>query len=487
MKKLLVIGMASLFLGIGCSEKELIETSTEIEKDALILKEKTKNNREITLHQKAATVFNKILALDGVSKDLSLTVEKNAVKHSNTQFQGYVFEDHVMMRTDFVFEDDIIMLTNNSFEEKRFEVPADQVFEDHLILNVSPNIFEDNVAMLVEDFVTEDHVVLRVKTIKDDVLPSASIGIRDDILKGEKTFKNIFNSIYESLYPEDKFGLDYILDIYPNLFLSTNQSYFYSNNSSTFPLSNLSTQSTEICSGSSANSVNLTLIKDGESVLGNYYYRNNINSVVLKTSGGVTKAVYNGSGGTGNLTIDPTNKFFIYTENTSITPGSYFLQIFYSNGTTNLGGYFSISTINSPYLELFMHYETKENLNYNINNPQQYLHPLHSNPHRVTTVFHGNNEPVTFNPWLSKGVSNYSLTLTEVNTGVTETLTGLNLSGDDFAVDLRSRFNMYIGTSLSLQYIKNEYRLTMNATDCNNNSISKTITFYIDSRARLHP
>lgn len=480
--------LASLILVIGCSEKELVDTTEEVKEETF--NEKSKTSLEVELPQKVTKVFNEILKLEGVNYDLSGIVEKNASKLSDVNFKGYIFEDHIMMKTDYVFEDNIMMLTNNSFQEEHFEIPNNEVIEDNIIFRVSPNTSENSTGNLIEDFVTEDHVILRVKTIKDDVLPSANIKINKDITSGEKTFENIFNTISESYYPEEKLALNHILEIYPNLFLSTNQSYLNSSNNMNFPLSNLATHSTRLCASGNTNpnSVRLTLIKDGENVLDNYYYRNNITSVALKTISGVTKAVYNGSGGNGSLTLDSSNKFFIYTSNTPINiSDSYNLVIYYSNNTSNLGGYFDISTTNTPHLELFMHYETKQNLDYNVYRIQQYLHPINSNPHRVTNVFHGNNEPVTFNPWLSKGVSNYNLTLTEVYTGITETITGLSLSGDDFAVDLRNKFNMYIGTSLSPQYVKNEYKLTMTASDCSNNPISKTITFYIDSRIRQHP
>jgi hypothetical protein len=488
MKKLITMTLASLILVIGCSEKELVDTTEEVKEETF--NEKSKTSLEVELPQKVTKVFNEILKLEGVNYDLSRIVEKNASKLSDVNFKGYIFEDHIMMKTDYVFEDNIMMLTNNSFQEEHFEIPNNEVIEDNIIFRVSPNTSENSTGNLIEDFVTEDHVILRVKTIKDDVLPSANITISENLYPRDKTFENIFNTIYETLYPEDKVSLKDILYVYPNLFVSTSQSYFSSQNNMNFPLSNLATLSTQTCNGGNGNpnEVKLTLIKEGENVMNNYYYRNNISSIALETTSGVLKAVYNGSGGNGNLVLDSSNNFFTYTSNTPIsTTERYNLIIYYSNNTSNLGGYFSITTTNAPSIQMFMHYETKENLDYSVDRIHQYLHPVNSNPHRVTQVFHGNNEPVTLNTWLSKGISRYNLTLTEVSTGITETITGLDVSKEDFAVDLRNKFNMYIGTSNTPQYVRNEYRLTMNAVDCNNFPVSKTITFYIDSRIRQNP
>ncbi|WP_442265754.1 hypothetical protein ACSIGC_15855 [Tenacibaculum sp. ZS6-P6] len=478
MKKRFILAMTCLSLLCNSCNSD---NNTELLNDSQFstkISQKT-SNEQLSITQKIGTIFDKMLLDPSVKKALFSLTQEKIPTYNGATLKGSTFKNHSLLYSDFVTEDHVMLLYNSQFKKTHQEEPNEDVLNNNFIIH-SNWVFEDNIIMLSNNDIIENHIMMNIKTVNDRIR-----------IEGERsiTFEELFNETSKFLYEDQTIEFNYVMEKYPNLFFSANKSYLSSYNSNmNFPLTNVSIHSTPICNGSSTNpnSVRLTLIKDGENVLNNYYYRTNISSAQLQTLSGVVKATYN-AGGTGNLTLDSSNRFFTYTDNNPInTTDRYILVINYNNiiGGTN---YFSISTTNTPHLELFMHYETKENLDYSVYRHQQYLHSLNNNTHLVTRVFHGNNEPITLNPWLSKGISSYSLTLTEVSTGITETLTGLNLSGFDFAVDLKSRFNMYIGTNLSPQYIRNEYTLQMVANDCNNTTISKTITFYVDSRARLHP
>lgn len=78
------------------------------------------------------------------------------------------------------------------------------------------NVFEDDIVMRTQ-FVTEDHVMLSARIIKDDVLPKTEFIIKDDVFIGKTTFSETFTGIYNHLYPSDKISYELILQKLPKL------------------------------------------------------------------------------------------------------------------------------------------------------------------------------------------------------------------------------------------------------------------------------
>ena len=493
MKKLLAFAIVILIIGTGCSDNELIETSKELEKEAFALKKKTENNRETTLFQKAYKVFHRMLELDEIRKDLSLIISKKGIKQSNLKFKGNIVEDHFIMTSDNIFEDDVIISVNSSFEQQQIKISYNSVYEDNIMVDVSLNVIQDDTAMLIEDFVSEDHVVLSIKGFKDYTLPNAYLTIRDDILKEKNTFENVFNSIYNSFYPEDKIDLNYILDIYPNLFFTTNTAYFLNSNSST----SFVVRSTPICNGNSnnLNSTKITLIDNatGNNMFQDFYFRNSVSTIeLLNIYTGVTEAIYYNTSNppSNNLTLDSSNNFLVYNSQNPIPNNTYMLVINYKGGyTPSFGGtnYFNIKTKENLSLIGFLHNTSTSNLDLSLDELTDYYTHANSNfNHYISTRFRP-NEPITFNPLVSKGVRTYSLTLTEISSGVSETINGIDMSTDGYVINLKTRFNMNIGINPARPLDGNHYRLVMSAIDCAGNLKSKTFDFWVSNSIGATP
>ncbi len=486
MKKLFLLTIMFITLMISCNENEIIDPPAE---NQSVLRKKN-SKKEVSLTQKAAATFNEMLLTKGVKESLSTIIQDDIMMLEGVSLRYSVFEDHFIMLTDYVFEDHLIMLTNSTIKEADFSFPNESIFGDDIIV-LSSYIFEDNIAMLSKDIVIEDNIIMKASIIKDDVLP-------EFIDSGNKiTFEDLFNTTFKKLYPEDRTSLNSILEKYPKLFFSINSSLIKNFNPPASSKTNVVVMSTQTCSNGSnnTNNVKLTLIDNttGNSLLPDYYFRNNISSIKLKNSSGVTKACYNAhaSTATGTLTFNPTNDFLIYNDTNPIPNGThYYLEFNFSSTHIpfyNISTYFGINTTASIQLNAFLHNTDKSNLDFSLTKSSDYYTHSNSNfNHYITTHFLP-NEKITFNPILSTGLKTYSLKLTEVRTGIQETVSNLNNSIDGFVVDLKSTFSMHIGLNGSTPIQPNEYTLEMIANDCSGNTHSKTISFLISNNVSIDP
>lgn len=488
MKKLFLFTIICLTILIGCNDNEIFESlnDNKNEKQNSFKKDYA---QKTSLTQKTATTFNKMLQIKGFKESMSTIIQDDIIMLENIPLKATIFEDHVMLRTNYVFEDNIMMLTNNSIEEDDFTSTGESTFEDNIIVH-SNYIFEDNIAMLSKDVVIEDNIILRASTIRDDIFK-----ITD--LENETTFESLFNSTFKNLYPEDKTSLNSILEKFPKLFFSTHSSIFQNHVSTINSHPNLVVMSTQTCNNgnNNQNSVKLTLIDNstGENLLSNYYFRNHVASIKLKNSTGTTLACYNtsASGTTGTLTLNPLDDYLIYNNSTPIpTSAGYHLIFTYSSiyvPFSVISTYFGITSTAAIQLEAFLHNTDKSNLDFSLSKRSDYYTHSNSNfNHYITTRFRP-NEKISFNPILSKGLKTYNLKLTEISTGINETIYGLDKSIDGFVVDLKSKFSMHIGINPNKPLDSNEYRLEIIATDCNGNIHSKTISFIVSNAITIDP
>lgn len=219
MRKLILLTTPIFFLTIGCSKNETNDELNDSE-----IKKKTYHRKSIDIIEKTRIVFNKILETKNLNNDLISIYEddimmlSNGVKHKLT---ASIFEDHIMMLTEDVVKDDIIMISENVFEDNIMLLTND-VFEDNVMLKVisSDGVIEDHVIMLSDLGDFGDYLLFKPSTIKDDVLPNACIGIREDILKCTTTFEDVFNHFLNELYPESEYDLNMIMNETTNLYLA---------------------------------------------------------------------------------------------------------------------------------------------------------------------------------------------------------------------------------------------------------------------------
>ncbi|MFY7672551.1 hypothetical protein ACOSP6_15825 [Tenacibaculum sp. MEBiC06402] len=219
MRKLILLTTSVFFLIIGCSKNETTEELNDSE-----IKKRTSSKNSTDIIEKTGVVFNRLFDNKNLKEDLISIFEDDIMmlkSGAKYKFTASIFEDHIMMLTQNVFEDDILLVSENVFEDNVMLL-TNNVFEDNVMLNIinSDGVIEDHVMMLSDLGDFGSYLLFKPNTIKDDVLPSACIGIRDDILKCTTTFEDIFNTSLNEVYPESEYNLEIILNETPNLYFA---------------------------------------------------------------------------------------------------------------------------------------------------------------------------------------------------------------------------------------------------------------------------